>query len=142
MRHRVLVVDDDPSTADLLRELLAPWHVELVVANEVHEAVDLLVGGSFAAVVLNLMPVESNGFDILDAMRHANVGTRAIVISTRFPEYASYLLNPVQVLTIMRKPFDTEVMVAAILGLCGAAGNDATRSENGSANTTESQTDL
>ena len=139
---RVLVVDDDPATAELLRELLAPWNIELVATSGVHSAVELLLSGSFAAIILNLMLKDANGFDVLDAMRHANISTRAIVISNRFPEYASYLLNPMQVLTVMRKPFDAEVMLAAILGLCGASKDDATRSENGSASTTESQTDL
>ncbi len=138
---RILVVDDDRSTADLLRDLLAPWRIEIVTTSAVHAAVDLLIHGKFSAVVLDLNAAQPAGFDILDAMRHANVTTRVIIASARLPEYASYLLSPAQVLTIMKKPFDPELMMAAIVGLCRTR-DDLPTFENGSATSTESQTDL
>ncbi len=138
---RILVVDDDPSTADLLRDELAPWQIEIVATSAVHAAVELLVHGTFAALVLDLTVAEATGFDILDAMRHTNVTTRAIITSRRLPEYANYLLSPIQVLTIMKKPFDTDLMIAAILGLCGIQ-RDFPRPGNASATSTESEIDL
>ncbi|HSP16125.1 MAG TPA: response regulator [Thermoanaerobaculia bacterium] len=124
---RVLVIDDDPSTADLLREALAPWRIDVAVASGVQPAIDLLLTGAFIGVVLDLMISRGNSFDLLDAMRHANITTRVIVTSSRPPAFANDLLNPTQVLTILRKPFELDVVVAALLGLAGTQPADAAK---------------
>jgi DNA-binding NtrC family response regulator len=139
---RVLVIDDDPSIAETLRQALAPWHIDVATATGVQSAMELLLTGTFIGVVLDLMISHGKSFDVLDAMRHANINTRVIVTATRVPAFVNYLLNPMQVLTIMRKPVDPELMVAAILGLGGTEPGDAARSASASGTATDSQTDL
>jgi DNA-binding response OmpR family regulator len=138
---RVLAIDDDPATAELLRQALAPWRIDVATASGVQPAIDLLLTGAFVGVVLDLMISNGKSFDVLDAMRHANINTRVIVTASRVPAFVNYLLNPTQVLAIMRKPLDPELLVAAILGLGGTQPSDAARSESASETATDSRTD-
>ena len=121
----VLVVDDDPSIQRMLRHILSSSAVDVVPAFGVQHALDCLQSAKYDAIVLDLVLGHRSGFDVLDAMRTSNVTTPVIVASAKLPDYARMLLRPEQVLTIVKKPFDVEVMTSAILGLCGVEDDDA-----------------
>jgi len=120
----VLVVDDDPSVARVLRQNLAPWGVDVIAAFGVRNAVDLLLKDRYQAIVLDLLLGDQSGFDVLDAMRQASIKAPIIVTAAKIPDYARILLQPQEVLTIMTKPFDIEIMTAVLLGLCGIHEDD------------------
>jgi DNA-binding response OmpR family regulator len=118
----VLIVDDDPSIARRLRQALSEWPVDVDAAYGVKHAIDLLAAGTYNAVILDLVLGQLSGFDVLDAMRAAKNATPVIVTSSRIPDYARMLLQPSQILAVIRKPLDVEVMGAAILALCSLDG--------------------
>ena len=121
---RVLVVDDDPSISRVLRHALSLWDVEVVAAFGVPHAVELLLSGKFEAVVIDLVLGDRSGFDVLDAMRRANVTAPVIVCAAKIPDYARILLQPQEVLTIIMKPCDNDILVSILLGLCGFDPDD------------------
>ena len=114
-----LVIDGDPTVSRTLRDALSRWNVSVVAAFGAQQALDLLLTTSYDAIVLDLVLGHRSGFDVIDAMHQANIQTPIIVAAGLVPDYAKILLQPPQVLTIMKKPIDLEIIVAAILGLCG-----------------------
>ena len=66
---RVLVVDDEPDVADLIRAQLEPYGVETAVAHDGERALERLNGGGFDAVTLDLFMPGMNGFAVLRAIR-------------------------------------------------------------------------
>ena len=114
-----LVIDDDPTVSRTLRDALSRWNVSVVAAFGVQQALDLLLTTPYDAIVLDLVLGHRSGFDVIDAMHHDDIKTPIIVVGASIPDYARILLQPPQVFTILKKPFDHEIMIAAILGLCG-----------------------
>jgi PAS domain S-box-containing protein len=68
-RHRVLVVEDDPLTRQVLSRALQGEGCEVVEAEHGRAALDRLVEGVPDLVLLDLMMPEMNGFEFLEALR-------------------------------------------------------------------------
>jgi two-component system response regulator DctR len=65
----VLVVDDDPSIAGLLDQVLQDWGYEVLVARNGQEGLDLLGGRCVDGIVLDMhMPI-MDGRTMLDELR-------------------------------------------------------------------------
>jgi CheY-like chemotaxis protein len=127
----ILLVEDNPSDADLTRRALAKGHIsnELVVAEDGQEALDYLRGeGAYAGraisetpsvILLDLKLPKVSGLEVLRAIR-ANARTRRVpvVILTSSKEEedvgAGYDLG---VNSYVRKPVDFKEFQAAIANL-------------------------
>ena len=127
----ILLVEDNPSDADLTRRALAKGHIsnELVVAEDGQEALDYLRGeGAYAGraisetpsvILLDLKLPKVSGLEVLRAIR-ANAQTRRVpvVILTSSKEEedvgAGYDLG---VNSYVRKPVDFKEFQAAIANL-------------------------
>jgi CheY-like chemotaxis protein/anti-sigma regulatory factor (Ser/Thr protein kinase) len=66
---KVLVVDDDPKSRDVLRRTLTKEGWTVAEAANGHEALDHLERGRPALVLLDLMMPEMDGFEVLERMR-------------------------------------------------------------------------
>jgi CheY-like chemotaxis protein len=65
----VLVVDDEPPVAELIAEQLAGFEVHTEVAHSGDEAIDLLRGGDFDAMTLDVLMPGRSGVDVLSVLR-------------------------------------------------------------------------
>ena len=66
---RVLVVDDEPEVGRLIAEQLRAYEVETVVVRSAAEAMERLRSQSFDAVTLDIFLGDSDGFDVIRALR-------------------------------------------------------------------------
>jgi CheY-like chemotaxis protein/drug/metabolite transporter (DMT)-like permease len=66
---RVLVVDDDAINRKKLRIAVANLGHDAETAVDGREALEMLAGGKFDAVLLDIVMPEMDGFDVLDRMR-------------------------------------------------------------------------
>lgn len=81
--RRVLIVDDDPAIANLLAADVCGICDEVVIAGDMHEAKDRLVGRNFSHVLLDLLLPDSGVIATLSDVRHfLTHGVSHVVIMT------------------------------------------------------------
>lgn len=114
----VLIVDDDPSIVAMLRSVL-PETVELTSAADASSARALLDSRKFCGLVLDLVLVNSDGFDVLRHMETNNISVPTVVISGKLPLYLREMLHEEQVKLVFPKPIEPRLLAAIVLGLCG-----------------------
>jgi DNA-binding response OmpR family regulator len=114
-----LLVDDDPTTSETVRELL-PWReVKLEWTANADEAIECLKKHNYCGLVLNLESEDGRGVDILRHMSKANVDIPIVVIASKFPDSLRELPIAEAVKLVMARPFDASLLASMILGLCG-----------------------
>jgi DNA-binding response OmpR family regulator len=102
---RVLVVEDDPSTADALRRLLRLYGYEVLLAESVREAHQQLATRPDHSL-LDLMLPDGDGARVLEAVRQARLACRVVVITgVGDPDHLARVrgLNPE---ALLNKPVD------------------------------------
>ena len=68
-RKRILCVDDDEDTRDLMNVLLGQYGYESVIAASVSDALDRARSGGLALCILDHWLTESNGIDLCRQIR-------------------------------------------------------------------------
>ena len=104
---RVLIVDDDRSTADLMASLTqtAGWLGETVTDGR--EAIAKLDKSDYAAVLLDLVMPEVDGFSVLDYLQQRKPkALGCTIVLTGLPERYRGQLSKYAVLTVLEKPVD------------------------------------
>jgi len=107
MAQRILVADDDPSTLEGLRVLLANWGYEVETASDGLVALQKISAAEPKAVITDVVMPMMNGLELLGALRIERPGMPVIVLTgqggldtllraTQQGAYA-YLLKPVDV---------------------------------------------
>ena len=114
----VLIVDDDPSIAESLRQVLPP-EVQLTSARDAAGAVALLDEHSFCGLILDLVLVNSNGFDVLHHMKRNQLAVPTVVVTGKLPTYLREMLDQEQVKLVFPKPIEPMLLAAIVRGLCG-----------------------
>ena len=109
-----LLVDPDPTTADVLRAALAladaPYAFD--VAYDAATAIRCLASGRYLGVIVDLSVPNS-----IDVLRHASVPT--VVIANRLPESVRAMLAGGPVKLVLPKPPETWLLLNVMRGLCG-----------------------
>ena len=82
-RRRVLVIEDEPGIADFLRRGLTAEGFAVESSLDGTEGERLALGGSFDAIVLDLMLPGRAGLEILASVRRASPTVPVIVLSAR-----------------------------------------------------------
>lgn len=108
-RRQILVVDDDPSIRTLLRLIAERRGLSVDVAADGAEALQLLAERHYRLAIIDLMMPRVNGYEVVTALR--SFGQRpAVVIATAMTDSLIGLLDAETVHTIIRKPFDIEIV--------------------------------
>jgi DNA-binding response OmpR family regulator len=80
---RVLVIEDEPGIVDFVRRGLEAEGFAVEAAGDGVEGERLALGGSFDAIVLDLMLPRRGGLEILESVRRAMPGVPVIVLTAR-----------------------------------------------------------
>jgi len=112
MRHRILVVEDEPAIAESVAYALERDGFEAVVAGRIGEAGDRLSGASL--VVLDLMLPDGSGFDFISKIRKEGNGTPVIVLSSRDGEADRVAALETGADDYVTKPFSPREVVARV----------------------------
>ncbi|MCM2998321.1 response regulator transcription factor [Paenibacillus cellulositrophicus] len=67
--HTILVVDDDPSIVELLKDFLENDHFRVITACDTAEAWDMFERNTVHAIILDIMMPGQNGFDLCRRIR-------------------------------------------------------------------------
>lgn len=118
----ILLVEDEPKIADFIRAGLAERGCEVVHCVDGHRGFELARGGSFDAIVLDVMLPGRDGLSVLKGLREAGVRTPLILLTAR-----NELDDRIRGLELgaddyLAKPFYVEELYARIQTLLRRAG--------------------
>jgi signal transduction histidine kinase len=113
---KILAIDDTPANLLALSAILEPLEVELVVAHSGVEALDLATRQEFAAIMLDVMMPEMDGFETLAKLRMIPCSQRTPVVLLTAYELdnraigrvrgmgtVDYILKPIQPILLRSK---------------------------------------
>ena len=116
----ILVVEDDPTTAELISDALADEGYKLVVAREGGEALRLIRERHPSAITLDLALPGIDGRSFLLSLRsdEATKRTPVIVVSANSENLTSFERRSVS--QVIPKPFDLDELRSAVAGVAQA----------------------
>ncbi len=112
---KILVVDDNDAVREMAQEMLESKGFEVVSAASVNEALQLILGQQFDALVTDLhMPLPGDGFAVVTAMRHAQPKAVTIVVSGYPDTEGAMAAIVLQADQIMVKPIEFKDLATLI----------------------------
>lgn len=112
-RRKILIVENDSSTRNLLDVLLRRHGYETTSLEAGAQAIELLERSSFDVVIVDLMMPEVSGQDVIDYVAARSPKIPVIVCTAAGPKVTDALHADV-VKAVIRKPFDIVELTAAV----------------------------
>lgn len=128
-RGRVLVVDDEPAIRALVTKIVERAGLPAESASDGEEAIQKLAAGDYAVVVLDLMMPIVDGFGLIEYLKGRSGRRPAIIVISAGESSALRQLDGSVVHSIVRKPFDIDVLGDLIIA--AADGMDAAADSRG-----------
>jgi CheY-like chemotaxis protein len=109
-QSRVLVVDDEPAIRALIAKIVQRAGFVVDTARDGAEAIEKLGGGDYSVLVIDLMMPNIDGYDVIDHIRTSSMPHPAIIVITAGDTASIRRLDPGMVHSVLRKPFDIDVL--------------------------------
>jgi DNA-binding response OmpR family regulator len=114
---RILIVEDETRLAQLMHRVLSQERFDVEVAHDGPTGLDLALGGSFDAIVVDRMLPGLDGVELIRELRQARVSTPALMLTAR-----TELFERVEGLNAgaddyLGKPFAFEELIARLHAL-------------------------
>ena len=125
VKGRILVVDDEPFTLDLIKLTLATasFHVETAASGEI--ALQLLQDGSFDLMLLDVMMPEVSGFDLLRRLHSTEAAAPPVIIlSAVGTRDAKKVGEELGVIGYLVKPVTRGALLDAVYSALDISAND------------------
>ncbi|MGZ7032825.1 MAG: response regulator [Thermoanaerobaculia bacterium] len=110
MEERVLVVDDEPAIRALVTKIVERAGLPVDNARDGAEAIEKLDANSYEVLVVDLMMPNVDGFAVVDYLRDRPGPRPAIIVITAGDTAAIRRLDGSMVHSVLRKPFDIDVL--------------------------------
>ena len=121
-----MIADDDPPLRGLLRLVAARAGFDVDTAANGAEALEKLKANRYSVAVIDLMMPWMSGFELIE-----NLGTMTdrppIVVVTALSDARLPKLDSSVVSSVMRKPFDVEMLSAVLLELASSSKSEEER---------------
>jgi DNA-binding response OmpR family regulator len=117
MKHKILVVEDDPHILLGLEEILKSEGYEVSVCNRGDKAIDLVAKTSPALVVLDVMLPGLSGYDVCKQLRGKNVRVPILMLTAKGQELDKVIGLDLGADDYVTKPFGVRELVARINAL-------------------------
>ncbi len=111
-RRTIMVVDDDPTHRDLIRDILHPVGFNVIAVPDGHSCLELCQQDLPDLFVLDVSMPGMNGWTLLDALRDRNYQVPVVMLSADATEWAQsteqhrfdhYLVKPVRVAELLEQ---------------------------------------
>lgn len=109
-KGRVLVVDDEPAIRALVTKIVERAGHPVVSARDGAEAIEKLESEDYAVVVLDLMMPNVDGYGLIEYIKTGSRRRPAIIVISAGDTAALRRLDGSVVHSILRKPFDIDVL--------------------------------
>lgn len=115
-RRRVLVVDDSKEITSLVADMLTPDGIDVVVANEVCEAMTLLKFASVDLVITDIMMPGPSGTKLLNYIRNSRPDLLKKTIVMTAYRYDDRIVQRLEQESIpyVFKPFEVDVFMGLV----------------------------
>jgi len=121
-KGRVLVVDDEPAIRALVAKIVERAGFSVDTAADGVEAVAKIDRADYAVIVLDLMMPAMSGYEFVDVLQQrAGKKPSVIVITAAAEASLTRQLDPGIVHSIVRKPFDINVLADLVTAAATAA---------------------
>lgn len=80
---RILIVEDEFSLADALREILKKEKYTVDISTDGQDGLDQALTGIYDAIVLDVMLPEMNGFQVLESLRSEGIETPVLMLTAK-----------------------------------------------------------
>lgn len=114
---RILVVDDDETLLEVLKEILTYRGHEVVTAVDGQEAIDLLQTERFDLIITDIVMPRKTGVDVLKMARDIDPRYPVIVITGNPSEETTEKLIRIGAYEFIVKPFDNDRVLMAVTKL-------------------------
>jgi DNA-binding response OmpR family regulator len=129
MDQQILMVEDDPSIASMVKEIFRLEGFEVTVVAHGREALEALRTHRYATAILDVMLPDIDGISIMRAIREdpATASTLVVMLSAKTDDETTWQGWKAGCDYYMTKPFDPDELVATIRRLLSTArGNPFT----------------
>jgi CheY-like chemotaxis protein len=109
-KGRVLVVDDEPPIRALVAKIVERAGHPVDVARDGAEAIEKLEAQYYSVVVVDLMMPNVDGYGLIDYLKTRGGRRPAIIVVSAGDTAALRRLDGAVVHSILRKPFDIDVL--------------------------------
>lgn len=107
---RVLVVDDEPAIRALVAKIVSRAGLAVDTARDGAEAIEKLDAGSYSVMVIDLMMPVVDGYAVVEHLRDRRGAKPAVIVITAGDSAAIRRLDGATVHSVIRKPFDIDVL--------------------------------
>ena len=128
---KVLVVDDEPAIRALVAKIVERAGHPVDTARDGAEAIEKLEAGDYAVVVLDLMMPNVDGYGLIRHLKARGGNQPAIIVVSAGDSAALRQLDGAMVHSIIRKPFDIDVLGDLIAAAAKASGEAAAEDTSG-----------
>jgi len=108
---RILIVDDDASVRDILRQIVTLYGYQAVLAESAKDAVGILTRQAIDLVMLDLQMPDITGDQFLDFIRKKGFQTPVVVVSAHVDVEMARHLGSVGISGIVSKPFEVDRVI-------------------------------
>ena len=122
LKARVLVVDDEPAIRALVAKILERAGLHVDTAADGAEGIAKLAKNEYAAVVLDLMMPIVDGYGLIEHLKHRGGPRPAIIVVSAGDSAALRMLDGAVVHSIIRKPFDIDVLGDLVVAAARTVG--------------------
>ena len=128
---RVLVVDDEPAIRALVTKIVERAGLPADSANDGADAIGKLESQEYAVVVVDLMMPNVDGYGLIDYLKHRRGERPAVIVISAGESAALRQLDGSMVHSIIRKPFDIDVLGDLILAASRSISSTASNEHQG-----------
>jgi len=125
-----LVVDDETAIRALIAKIVQRAGFTVETARDGAEAIEKLRESSFSVMVIDLMMPVVTGYDVIKHVRESDIRNLAVIVITAGDTAAIRRLDPGLVHTVLRKPFDIDVLGDLIIAAAQSMANERRAREN------------
>ena len=128
---KVLVVDDEPAIRALVTKIVERAGFPVDSARDGAEAMEKITAGSYDVVVLDLMMPNVDGYALIDFLRERSTKPPAIIVISAGDSVVLRQLDGSMVHSIVRKPFDIDVLGDLITAAASTMATEREAQEDG-----------
>jgi DNA-binding response OmpR family regulator len=122
---KVLVVDDEPAIRALVAKIVERAGHPVDTARDGAEAIAMLEATNYSVIVLDLMMPNVDGYGLIRHLKERSGPRPAVIVVSAGDSAALRLLDGAMVHSVIRKPFDIDVLGDLITAAAKAASEAA-----------------
>ncbi|MDP9193757.1 MAG: response regulator [Acidobacteriota bacterium] len=130
-QSRVLVVDDEPAIRALVAKIVERAGHPVDTARDGAEAIEMLDQADYAVIVLDLMMPNIDGYGLIQHLKDRQGVKPAVIVVSAGDSAALRQLDGALVHSILRKPFDIDVLGDLITAAVKSADESSAAEDEG-----------